>query len=228
MIHKTNATRGSEKFMQEKSPFYTVGEEIFNSVSHGVGVCLSVAALVLLIVFAAIGGSGYGLAGAIVYGISLVLLYTMSMVYHIVSNPVGKKVLRIFDHCSIFVLISGTYTPYLFMCMQGAMRWIMFGLIWGATVIGILLNAINLEKFKKISMVCYVLMGWAIVFTIKPIIQSIELGGFLLLVSGGIVYTVGIIFYGLKKYRYMHSVWHLFVLAGSICHYLSILIYVIK
>ena len=213
---------------EKKSVMYTVGEEIFNSVSHGVGVCLSIAALVLLIVFAAIRSNGYGIASAIVYGISLILLYTMSMVYHIVSNPKAKKILRIFDHCSIFILIAGKYTPYLLMCMSGYMRWIMFGLIWGATIVGILMNAINLEKFEKASMVCYIAMGWAIIFTIKTIIAQIALPGFVLLVAGGIVYTVGIIFYALKKYRYMHSVWHLFVLAGSICHYLSILIYVIR
>lgn len=212
---------------EKRSAMYTVGEEIFNSVSHGVGVCLSIAALVLLIVFAALWSDGYGIASALVYGISLILLYTMSMVYHIVSNPMAKKVLRIFDHCSIFILIAGTYTPYLLMCMSGAMRWVMFGLIWGATLVGILLNAINLERFEKLSMICYIAMGWAIIFTIRTIIEQVALPGVILLVAGGIVYTLGIIFYSLKKYRYMHSIWHLFVLGGSICHYLSILIYVI-
>jgi len=213
---------------EKKSVMYTVGEEIFNSVSHGVGVCLSIAALVLLIVFATFNGNGYAMAGALVYGISLILLYSMSMVYHIVRSPVAKKVLRIFDHCSIFILIAGTYTPYLLVCMSGYMRWVMFGLIWGATVFGILLNSINLEKFTKVSMVCYIAMGWAIVFTIRTIIENVALPGVILLIAGGIVYTIGIIFYALKKYRYMHSVWHLFVLAGSVCHYLSILLYVIR
>ena len=212
---------------EKKSPLYTVGEEIFNSVSHGVGACLGIAELVLLIVFAAIRSNGYGIASAIVYGVSLILLYSMSMVYHIVTNNTAKKVLRIFDHCSIFILIAGTYTPYLLMCMTGALRWIMFGFIWGSALFGILLNAINLEKFTKISMVCYVVMGWAIIFTIRTIIEAVALPGVVLLIVGGIVYTVGILFYALKKYRYMHSVWHLFVLAGSVCHYLSILIYVI-
>lgn len=212
----------------KRSAMYTVGEEIFNSVSHGVGVCLSVAALVILIVFAAIRSNGYGIASALIYGISLILLYSMSMVYHIVSHPTAKKVLRIFDHCSIFILIAGTYTPYLLMCMQGYMRWTMFGVIWGAAVAGILLNAINLEKFTKLSMAFYVAMGWAIIFTIRTIIESIDFTGVIFLLVGGIVYTIGILFYSLKKYRYMHSVWHLFVLAGSIFHYFSILIYVIR
>lgn len=215
--------------MSEKNgPFYTIGEEIFNSISHGVGVLLSVAALTLLIIFSVVRSDGYGLASAIVYGISLIILYTMSMVYHIVQSPKAKKVLRIFDHCSIFILIAGTYTPYLLMCMPNPMRWIYFGIIWGVTVVGILLNSLNLEKFQILSMICYIGMGWSIIFTIKTIIENIALGGTLLLLAGGIVYTAGIIFYRLKKYRYMHSVWHLFVLAGSVCHYLSVLIYVIK
>lgn len=211
-----------------KSVFYTIGEEIFNSVSHGVGVLLSIAALTLLIIFATIYSNGYGLAGGIVYGISLILLYSMSMVYHIVQNKKAKKVLRIFDHCSIFVLIAGTYTPYLLVCMENPARWIIFGLIWGVTVLGIVLNAISLERFRKLSLVCYVCMGWAIVFSVGRIASVIELPGVVLLVAGGVVYTLGVIFYALKKYKYMHSVWHLFVLGGSVCHYLSVLLYVLK
>lgn len=212
----------------KKSVMYTVGEEIFNSISHGVGVLLSIAALTLLIIFAVIYSDGYGLASAIVFGVSLILLYSMSTVYHIVTNQTAKKVLRIFDHCSIFILIAGTYTPYLLVCMQNALGWTMFGLIWGMTVLGIILNAIDLERFRKLSLVCYIAMGWAIVFTIRPIIEAIALPGVVLLVAGGVVYTVGVIFYALKKYRYMHSVWHLFVLGGSVCHYLSVLLFVLK
>lgn len=213
---------------EQKSALYTVGEEIFNSVSHGVGALLSVAALTLLIVFAVFRSDGYGLASAIVFGVSLTLLYSMSTVYHIIQNETAKKVLRVFDHCSIFILIAGTYTPYLLMCMRNALGWTMFGLIWGVTVLGIVLNAVNLERFRKFSLVCYICMGWAIVFTIKPIIQNIALPGVVLLIAGGVVYTIGVIFYVLKRYRYMHSIWHLFVLGGSVCHYLSVLLYVLK
>lgn len=212
----------------KNSMMYTVGEEIFNSVSHGVGVLLSIAALVLLIVFAAIYSDGYGLASAIVYGISLILLYTMSMVYHIVQNKTAKKVLRIFDHCSIFILIAGTYTPYLLGPLRGALGWTIFGIIWGVTVIGILMNAISLEKFRIPSLICYVLMGWGIVLSIKPLVANLALPGLILLVAGGLVYTVGVVFYVLKKYRYMHSIWHLFVLAGSVLHYFSVLLFVLK
>lgn len=213
---------------EQKSALYTVGEEIFNSVSHGVGALLSVAALTLLIVFAVFRSDGYGLASAIVFGVSLILLYSMSTVYHIIQNETAKKVLRVFDHCSIFILIAGTYTPYLLMCMRNALGWTMFGLIWGVTVLGIVLNAVNLERFRRFSLVCYICMGWAIVFTIKPIIQNIALPGVVLLIAGGVVYTIGVIFYVLKRYRYMHSIWHLFVLGGSVCHYLSVLLYVLK
>ncbi len=216
--------------MKKKSlpPKYTLGEELFNSISHGVGVLLSIAALVLLIVFGAKSGVGYNLAAGIVYGISLLVLYTMSMVYHIVQGKKGKAVMRIFDHCSIFVLIAGTYTPYLLVTLDKTLGWVMFGIIWAMAVIGIILNSIDLEKFRIFSLVCYVVMGWAIIFTIKPIISAIPFMGVFLLVLGGIIYTVGVIFYVLKKYKYMHSVWHLFVLGGSICHYLSILLYVVK
>jgi len=210
-----------------KAPDYTLGEELFNSISHGVGVLLSIAALVLLIIFAAIERDGYKLASGIVYGITLILLYSMSMVYHIVQNKKGKAVMRIFDHCSIFVLIAGTYTPYLLTILDKKMGWVMFGIIWGMAVLGILMNSISLEKFKKISLICYVIMGWAIIFTIKPIINGIDFMGVLLLLMGGIIYTIGIIFYIMKKYKYMHSVWHLFVLGGSVCHYLSIQLYVL-
>lgn len=213
--------------MSDKKRKYTLGEEIFNSVSHGVGAALAVAALVILIVRAALHSDGYGLASALVYGISLIVLYSMSMVYHIVQNDKGKYVLRKFDHCSIYLLIAGTYTPYLLMSLRGVKGWIMFGLIWGAAVGGIILNSINVEKFRRISMVFYLCMGWAIIFTIGDIAAKIALPGIVFLLVGGIVYTVGVVFYVLKKYRYMHSVWHLFVLAGSIFHYFSILLYVL-
>lgn len=216
------------KSKSENSIIYTLGEEIFNSVSHGVGALLSAAALVLLIIFALVYSDGCGLAGAIVYGVSLIVLYTMSMVYHIVQNERGKKILRVFDHCSIFLLIAGTYTPYLLGPLRGKIGWTVFGIIWGVTVIGIILNAISLERFKVLSLVCYVLMGWGIILSIKPLAQNVDPAGIILLVAGGLIYTIGVVFYVLKKYRYMHSVWHLFVLAGSICHYFSILFYVLK
>ncbi len=212
----------------KKSVLYTVGEEIFNSVSHGVGVLLSVAALTLLIVFAVIRSDGYGLASAIVFGVSLILLYSMSTVYHIVSGLAAKRVLRIFDHCSIFILIAGTYTPYLLMCMRNALGWTMFGLIWGVTVLGIILNAIDLEKFEKLSLMCYIAMGWAIVFSIKQLVATVPTVGIVLLVVGGVTYTIGAVLYGIgKKMKYMHSVFHFLALGGSVLHFISIYAFVL-
>ncbi len=211
----------------KEPPKYTFGEELFNSISHGVGILVGIAALVLLIVFSCIKSDGYRLAAAIVYGVSLIVLYSMSMVYHIVQGEKAKAVMRIFDHCSIFILIAGTYTPYLLVSLDKPLGWTMFGIIWGMAVIGILLNAINLERFKKLSMACYIIMGWAIILTFRQILKAVALPGVLLLLLGGVVYTAGIFFYTSKKHKYMHSVWHLFVLAASICHCLSIMFYVV-
>ncbi|MCX7714761.1 MAG: hemolysin III family protein [Clostridia bacterium] len=206
---------------------YTVGEEIFNAVSHGIGALLSAAAFALLVVCAALYGDGYSIASAIVFGTSLVVLYSMSAVYHIATNATAKYVLRVFDHCSIFLLIAGTYTPYLLVTIRSVLGWTMFGLIWAAALVGVVLNCISMERFRRTSLICYVCMGWAIVFAMKPIASAMESTGLVLLIAGGIVYTIGVIFYVMKKYKYMHSVWHLFVLAGSICHYFSILLYVL-
>lgn len=208
---------------------YTAGEEIFNSVSHGVGALCSAAALALLIVRAVIEGNHYSVAGAIVYGISLIILYSMSTVYHIVRTKRAKAVLRIFDHCSIYLLIAGTYTPYTMRMVSLGYKigWVIFGFIWGSAVLGIVINSISIEKFKKISTACYILMGWGIVAAMKTLIAAVAKPGIILLFIGGIVYTAGAVFYVLKQYRYTHSVWHLFVLAGSIFHYFSILIYVL-
>lgn len=218
--------------MQEKQNqgfMYTAGEEIFNSVSHGVGALCSAAALALLIVYALIKGNSYSVAGAIVYGISLIILYSMSTVYHIVRTKQAKYILRIFDHCSIYLLIAGTYTPYtLRMASQGyVIGWVIFGLIWGAALLGIIINAISIDKFKKISTVCYLFMGWGIIAAMKTLIATVAKPGIILLFIGGIVYSAGAVFYILKQYKYTHSVWHLFVLAGSIFHYFSIMIYVL-
>lgn len=214
--------------MSTKQKFYTLGEEIFNSVTHGVGALISIAALVLMIIRAAMTQGALGIVSSIVFGASLILLYTMSTLYHAISNSTAKAILRIFDHCTIFVLIAGTYTPFTLVTLGGATGWTLFGILWGLTVVGIILNAISIEKFKVISMVFYVLMGWCVVFTCKPVVASLGLIGSLLLLAGGIFYTVGILFYSKKNIRYMHSIWHIFVLLGSISHILCILFYVYK
>lgn len=206
---------------------YTLGEEIFNSVSHGIGAGISVAACVLLVIKAALSGSAITVVSAAIFGASLIMLYTMSTLYHALSAPTAKKILRIFDHCTIFVLIAGTYTPFTLITIGGALGWTMFGVLWGCTVIGIILNAVAMKKFSRLSMVLYILMGWCVVFCIKPVISYLGLWGALMLLAGGIFYTVGIIFYAAKK-KYMHSVWHIFVVLGSVCHILCVLFWVIK
>ncbi len=208
-------------------PVYTLSEELINSISHGVGACLSVAALVLCIVQAVVNGNAWGVVSASIYGASLVMLYSMSTLYHAITNRTARKVFRVFDHTSIFFLIAGTYTPITLVTLNGALGWTMFGIVWAAAILGIVLNSVNIEKFKKFSMVCYVGMGWAVLIGIKTVYELMPRTGFLFLALGGVLYTVGIIFYALKKFRYMHSIWHLFVLAGSIMHFFCIYWYVL-
>lgn len=208
-------------------PRYTLGEELFNSISHGIGACLSVAALVLCIVRAALLGTAAGVVGASIYGSTLVILYCMSTLYHAITNQTARRVFRVFDHTSIYLLIAGTYTPITLVTLKGAMGWTLFGIVWGIAVLGIVLNAISIERFKKFSMVSYIVMGWAVVISIKDIIANMPKGGLIFLLLGGIAYTVGIIFYALKKVKFMHSVWHFFVLAGSILQFFAVYFYVL-
>jgi len=209
-------------------PKYTLGEEITNAIIHGIGALLGIAALVLCIVFSAIHDNPYAIVSSCIYGTTLILLYTISCLYHSLKINNAKRIFRIIDHCSIFLLIAGTYTPYTLVTLQGISGWITFGVVWGSAIIGIVLNAIDLNKFKKFSMFLYLAMGWVIIFTFKTLVENLERPGLYLLLAGGIVYTVGAIFYGLgKKKKYMHSIFHIFVLAASILQFFSIFFYVI-
>ena len=209
-------------------PKYSLGEEITNAILHGVGALLSIAALVLCVVFSSIHGNVYAVVSSCIYGSTLIILYTMSCLYHSFKVNNAKRVFRIIDHCSIYLLIAGTYTPFTLVSLNGALGWIMFGIVWGAAVIGIILNAINIEKFKIVSMILYISMGWVVIFTFKPLLNAVDISGIYLLLAGGIIYTIGAILYAIgKKIKYVHSVWHFFVLAGSILHFFSILLYVI-
>lgn len=214
-------------------PSYTKGEEIFNMITHIAGAAIGVVVLVLCIIKGALNHSGYDIASGIVYGISMILLFTMSSIYHGLNkkHKTAKKVFQIMDHCTIFILIAGTYTPIL---LSGIMKydpkwaWILFGIIWGVTVIGIVLNAIDIKKFSKLSMFLYLIMGWCIVFRINLLPPAIGKAGIILLVSGGICYTIGTVFYGLqKKMKYMHSIWHIWIIFGAVLHALCVLIYTI-
>lgn len=215
--------------MTEKSekPRYTLGEEIFNSVSHGTGGALAVAGTVVLIVCSAIYSDAWAVVSSCIYGASLIILYTMSTLYHAITNEKAKKFFRIMDHNTIFFLIAGTYTPITLAFMRGALGWVLFGVVWAAAIVGIVLNSINLERFRKPSVVCYVAMGWVIVIAFKPFIESVPTISLVFLLIGGAFYTIGVIFYALKKVRYFHSVWHLFTVAGSVFHYFAILLGII-
>ena len=213
-------------------PNYTRGEEIFNMVTHIVGGAFGIVVLVLCIVFGAIRDNGYGIVSGIIYGVSMILLYTMSSIYHGLSpNTKGKKVFQIMDHCSIFVLIAGTYTPVVLCSIRPIdpfCGWTIFAVVWIFTIIGIVLNAIDIESNAKFSMICYLVMGWCIVFKFNLLPEAVGFNGVLLLVLGGVAYTVGTIFYALgDKIRYMHSIWHLWILLGSVLHFLCIILYVI-
>lgn len=210
-----------------EAKLYTVGEEIFNSVSHGVGSLFAIIGSTVLVTIAAMKGSAVGVAAFIVYGLSMVILYTMSTLYHAFPMPGVKKIFRIFDHSTIYILIAGSYTPFTLVLLKGSKAALaVFIAVWAAAVLGIVLNSIDIKKFTVISMVLYVVMGWAAISIVVPIYRALG-SGFYLLLAGGISYTAGLIFYGLKKVRYMHSIWHLFVLGGTILHFFCIAFYVL-
>ena len=202
----------------------TMGEEIANTISHGIGALLALVGAVPLVVKGILSGSTITTVSLAAYGLSLVLLYTASAVYHAVQNPEIKRVLRVMDHCSIFVLILGTYIPMSLLVVGGKTGWMLFLTNTTLAVVGITLNAIDLKRFDKLSLVLYALMGWLIVVALRAIIATLPPLGLVLLVAGGIAYTAGIIFYKSQKH-YMHFVWHLFVLAGSVLQYLCIALY---
>lgn len=203
---------------------YTLGEEIFNSVSHGVGAGLSIAGTVILIVASAIHTNAWGVVSSCIYGATLIILYTMSTLYHSLTNEKAKSFFRIMDHNTIFLLIAGTYTPITLYFLGRVTGWVLFSVVWGAAVFGIIINSVNLEKARIPSIFCYLAMGWVIIFAIKPLIESMRPISLTFLVIGGVLYTLGIIFYAIKKIKYFHSVWHLFTIAGSVFHYFSILL----
>lgn len=211
------------KEKESSTKFYTLGEEIFNSVSHGVGILFAVAGCAVLIVLSAVFADRWAVISSIIYGISMMLLYTASTLYHSFTNEKVKSLFRVFDHCTIFLLIAGTYTPFTLYTLRETVGIKLFFVVWASAIIGIILNAIDLKKYEKISVLLYLVMGWCIVFALKPLLASISTLTLVLLVVGGVLYTVGIIFFLITKYRYMHSIWHLFVLAGTVTQYLAVL-----
>ena len=213
-------------------PTYTKGEEIFNMVSHIVGGVAGIVTIVLCSVFGAIRHNAYGVVSGIIFGVSMLFLYTMSSLYHgLKPNTKSKKVFQILDHCAIFVLIAGSYTPFALCTLREystALGWTIFGIIWGFAFMGITLNAIDLKKYKKFSMICYLAMGWCIVVKINILPALLGIPGFAMLLAGGVVYTIGAVLYGVgKKRKYVHSIFHLCVFLGNLLHVLCVLMYVI-
>ena len=212
-----------ERIVENKQ---SVGEEVANAVSHGIGALLAMAGSAVLIVHTAFAGNAMGIVSASLYSFCLIFLYVISTLYHSFLEGRTKNVFQILDHCSIFMLILGSYTPVCLYLIGGKTGWILFGVNLFITVAGIIGNSISIKDFKKLSLILYVVMGWSILAAIKPTISNLGMEGFMFLLIGGIMYSVGIVFYKMKKLKYSHFIWHLFVVAGSILQYFSILCYI--
>ncbi|HEY5506142.1 MAG TPA: hemolysin III family protein [Coriobacteriia bacterium] len=206
---------------------YTVGEEIANSVTHGIGIAFSIVALTLMVASAAVYGDSWALAGGIVFGISLILLYTGSTLYHAIPMPKARHVFKIMDHSAIYLLIAGSYTPFTLVTMRATGGWWMFAVVWTLAAVGISTEAFWAYRPRWLSAVVYLFMGWLAVFMIGPMSHSLAMPGLWLLVAGGLCYTLGTVFYVYKRVPYFHMVWHLWVLGGSVCHFLAVLLYVV-
>lgn len=212
-------------FTKNKIPLYeySLKEEIANSITHGIGAGLSVAGLTLLVVLAAIYGDVWRIVSFSIFGSTLVILYLASTLYHSFQNPRVKRVLRVLDHASIYLLIAGSYTPFLLVSMRGVWGWTMFGVVWGLALIGVTFKVFFIGRYEVLATAAYVLMGWLCVIAFKQMLVSVPPGGVTFLIIGGVVYTVGVIFYAWHKLPYNHAIWHLFVLGGSICHFFAVI-----
>ena len=206
---------------------YSIGEEIAHSVTHGVGALLSIVGLAVLVAFSSVYGDAWHIVSTSIYGATLILLYTASTLYHGIPHEGAKKILQRLDHAAIFLLIAGTYTPFTLVNLRGDWGWILFGMVWVIAIAGIALELLCEKPNKRLSISLYLGLGWLVLVAIKPMVSSVETGGLLLLLAGGICYSFGVIFYVWKKLAYHHAIWHLFVLAGSALHYFSVLFYVV-
>lgn len=219
------------KLIDRLLPDYTNGEEIFNMVTHIVGGGLGVAYLALCVIFSALHHNVWGVVSSAIYGASVVSLFTMSSVYHGVKPVLAKKVLQVLDHCTIYFMIAGTYTPIMLSLLRKThpvTAWVVFGVVWGIAALAITLNAIDLKKYSVFSMICYIGMGWCIILTIVPVYKALTFWGFMWLLGGGILYTIGAVLFGIgAKVRYIHSVFHIFVVLASVMHFFCIFFYVI-
>jgi len=206
---------------------FGVAEEVANSLTHGAGLLLGIAALVLMVVFAATRGSAIHVIACTVYGATLVLLYCASTFYHALPPGRGKRVFGTLDHSAIFLLIAGTYTPFTLVTLRGGWGWSLFGAIWGLAIAGVVLEAVTRGRARRLQLLLYLVMGWGIVFATRPLLQEMDRGGLILLLSGGVAYSMGVIFFVWRSLPFHHAVWHVFVVGGSICHFFAVFLYVI-
>lgn len=204
-----------------------IKEETINAVTHGAGAVLGAAGLAVLVALAALRGDAWHVVSCAIYGATLVLLFTSSTLYHSFRGPRVKHVFRVIDHSSIYLLIAGTYTPFLLVSLRGGWGWSLFGVVWGLALAGIAFQVFFVDRFRLAQTLIYLGMGWLVVVATRPLLQRVPPGGLLWLLAGGLSYTLGAVFYLWKKLPYHHGIWHLFVLAGSVCHYFAILLYVL-
>jgi hemolysin III len=208
--------------------YYPTTEEKINILTHGLGLLLSIAALVLLIIHASTHGTARHIVSFTIFGASLILLYSASTLYHYSQKPDIRRKLNILDHASIYVLIAGTYTPFTLITLKGWLGWTIFGITWGIAIVGVFFKLFYTGRFDKISTIAYVAMGWIIIFAVKPLIENLPLNGLYWLLAGGIFYTIGAVLYSVKKIKFNHAIFHVFVLLGSFSHFMAIYFYVLK
>lgn len=213
--------------MSEPDERFSVGEEVANSLTHGTGLLLGIAALVVLVVHAAQRGTAIHVVAASIYGATLVLLYASSTFYHALPRGRAKRVFGVLDHAAIFLLIAGTYTPFTLVTLEGGWRWSMFGVVWGLALAGVVLEAVTLGRARKVQLLLYLLIGWMAMVAIRPLLSSLSPGGFALLIGGGLFYSLGVIFYVRRSMRWHHAIWHVFVIAGSVCHFFAVVFFVL-
>lgn len=206
---------------------YSMAEDVASSITHGLGAALSATALILLTVLALRSGDVWKIVSFAIYGSTLILMYLSSTLYHSFQSPGVKMVFRYLDHSAIYLLIAGTYTPFTLVSLRGAWGWTLFGLIWGFAGFGLIMTVSGVKRSRILASFIYIGMGWLVVIAIKPLVKAIPSGGIIWLVAGGLFYTLGVIFYVWKKLPFNHAIWHLFVLAGSVCHFFAVLFYVL-
>lgn len=221
------AQRAAEVLHEAQASIYSLHEEIAHGVTHGIGALLAIAGLAVLTAQAALHGDVWHVVSVSIFGAALVLMYAASTLFHSIPQVKAKHVFRVLDHCLIYVLIAGTYTPFTLVTLRGPVGWSLFGAVWGLAVLGIGFKIFTTGRFEKLSLAVYLIMGWCVLLAVKPLMAALPEGGLWLLFAGGLSYSIGTIFYRWESLRYHHAIWHLFVLGGSALHYFAVLLYVI-